>query len=94
MAPHPEEIIILFFFSLTLLLGVLGNAMILWAVLGFREMKSPTNIFLASLAVADLLLCVICLPVKVIHCFCDQDLSFNSIFFMSTVPKSYTHIQI
>ncbi len=54
-----------FVFSLTLLLGVFGNAMILWAVLGFREMKSPTNIFLASLAVADLLLCIICLPVKV-----------------------------
>ena len=53
------------FFSLTLLLGVLGNTMILWAVLGFREMKSPTNIFLASLAAADLLLCIICLPVKV-----------------------------
>ncbi len=28
-------------------------------------MKSPTNIFLASLALADLLLCIICLPVKV-----------------------------
>jgi hypothetical protein len=52
-------------FSMTLLLGVVGNAMILWAVLGFREMKSPTNIFLASLALADLLLCSICLPVKV-----------------------------
>ena len=51
--------------SFTLLLGVLGNAMILWAVLGFREMKSPTNIFLASLAFADLLLCSLCLPVKV-----------------------------
>jgi len=44
---------------------VFGNAMILCAVLGFREMKSPTNIFLASLAMADLLLCIICLPVKV-----------------------------
>jgi hypothetical protein len=52
-------------FSMTLLLGVVGNAMILWAVLGFREMKSPTNIFLASLALADLFLCSICLPVKV-----------------------------
>ena len=52
--------------SLTLLLGVTGNLLIIFAILGYRKMKSPTNVFLASLAFADLLLCVLCLPVKVV----------------------------
>ena len=52
-------------FSLTLLLGVIGNFLIIVAIIGYRKMKTPTNIFLASLAFADLLLCLICLPVKV-----------------------------
>ena len=54
-----------FFFSLTLLMGFIGNLLILVAILGYKKMKSPTNVFLASLALADLLLCLICIPVKV-----------------------------
>ncbi len=42
-----------------------GNLLIISAILGYRKMKSPTNVFLASLAFADLLLCILCLPVKV-----------------------------
>ena len=52
-------------YVLTFVLGVAGNALIVAAVFGYRKMKSPTNIFLASLAVADLLFCLICIPVKV-----------------------------
>ena len=51
--------------SLTFLLGVVGNTLIVVAVGGYRKMKSSTNIFLASLAIADLLFCLICIPVKV-----------------------------
>ena len=58
------------FHSLTLLLGVVGNLLIIWAILGYRKMKTPTNIFLASLAIADLLLCVVCIPVKVWVIYC------------------------
>ena len=56
---------VFFHFSLTLLLGIIGNLLILVAILGYKKMKSPTNVFLASLALADLLLCLICIPVKV-----------------------------
>ena len=53
------------FSRFTLLLGVIGNLLILIAILGYKKMKSSTNVFLASLAFADLLLCLICIPVKV-----------------------------
>ncbi|XP_059099323.1 G-protein coupled receptor 54-like [Tigriopus californicus] len=59
----------LFIYSLTLSLGVVGNLLIIWAILGYRKMQTPTNIFLASLAMADLLLCVICIPVKLAELF-------------------------
>lgn len=58
-----------YIFRLTLLLGVIGNMLILVAILGYKKMKSPTNVFLASLALADLLLCLICIPVKLAELF-------------------------
>ena len=35
----------------------------------FQVRQSPTNVFLASLATADLLLILICLPLKVRDCW-------------------------
>jgi 7 transmembrane receptor (rhodopsin family) len=52
-------------YGLTLVLGVLGNSLIVFTILRYRRMKSATNVFLASLASADLLLIIVCIPVKV-----------------------------
>ena len=57
----------LFVFSLTFILGIVGNVLILMAVFRHTHVKSsPVNVFLASLASADLLLILVCLPLKVI----------------------------
>ncbi len=53
-------------YMLTFLTGIVGNVLIIVAILGYRKMKTPTNIFLASLAFADMLLCIVCIPVKVL----------------------------
>ena len=56
----------LFVFSVTFIVGILGNSLILVAVLRHTHVKSsPVNVFLASLASADLLLILVCLPLKV-----------------------------
>lgn len=52
-------------YSLTMLLGIAGNSLIIFTIFRYRRMKSTTNVFLASLASADLLLILICIPVKV-----------------------------
>ena len=53
-------------YSVTFLAGILGNILILIAVSRHTHVKhSPVNVFLASLASADLLLILICLPLKV-----------------------------
>ncbi|XP_046673377.1 gastrin/cholecystokinin type B receptor-like isoform X2 [Homalodisca vitripennis] len=56
-------------YSLTLLLGVVGNVLIVFTTCRYRRMKTPTNVFLSSLACADLLLIIICIPVKVAKLF-------------------------
>ena len=70
----------LLLFRLAFFLGVAGNTLIVAAVCGYRKMKSATNIFLASLAVADLLFCLICIPVKV--SFVRLEFRFGIAFFL------------
>ena len=56
----------IFVFGITFIIGILGNCLILVAVIRHTHVKnSPVNVFLASLASADLLLILICLPLKV-----------------------------
>ncbi|XP_065339229.1 gastrin/cholecystokinin type B receptor-like isoform X3 [Cloeon dipterum] len=56
-------------YGLTLVLGVVGNSLIVFTILRYKRMKSATNVFLASLASADLLLIIVCIPVKVAKLF-------------------------
>ena len=53
-------------FAITFILGIIGNCLILVAVIRHTHVKSsPVNVFLASLASADLILILVCLPLKV-----------------------------
>lgn len=52
-------------YGLVLLLGMVGNILVVISVARYRRMHNVTNIFLLSLATADLLLVCICIPVKV-----------------------------
>lgn len=52
-------------YGMTLVLGMLGNILVLFSVTRYQQMMTVTNTFLLSLATADLLLVVICVPVKV-----------------------------
>nr|KAG5701189.1 hypothetical protein BaRGS_023298 [Batillaria attramentaria] len=51
-------------YGLVLLLGLTGNILVVVSVARYRRMHNVTNIFLLSLATADLLLVCICVPVK------------------------------
>ncbi|XP_071523579.1 QRFP-like peptide receptor isoform X2 [Panulirus ornatus] len=56
-------------YMMTLLLGVAGNVLIIYTIFRYNGMKSTTNVFLASLASADLLLILVCVPVKTAKVF-------------------------
>lgn len=57
-------------YGATLLLGIAGNALVIFSVSRYHQMKTITNTFLLSLATADLFLVLVCIPVKVstTHC--------------------------
>ena len=47
---------------LILVSGLLGNVFVLVVIFKNKEMSTATNLFLANLGIADLLVLVICLP--------------------------------
>lgn len=65
--PLGEVIPVALVYGLTLVLGVTGNTLVIFSIGRYKPMRSITNIFLLSLASADLLLVCICVPVKVGH---------------------------
>lgn len=56
----------LIIYGLTMVIGLSGNFLIIFTTYRYRRMQSVTNVLLASLASADLLLIMFCIPVKVI----------------------------
>ncbi|KAK1797131.1 hypothetical protein P4O66_008520, partial [Electrophorus voltai] len=53
-------------YCLIFLLSVLGNSLIIAVLVRNRRMRTVTNLFLLSLAVSDLMLCVFCMPFTLI----------------------------
>lgn len=54
-------------YGITMILGLLGNSLVIFSVAKFKKMQNVTNMFLLSLATADLLLVMVCVPIKVRH---------------------------
>lgn len=63
-----EMILVILVYGVTFLLGSIGNTLVIIGIAKFKKMHSVTNIFLVSLASADLLLIVTCIPFKVSCC--------------------------
>lgn len=52
-------------YGITLILGIIGNSLVILSVTRYRRMNNITNTFLLGLATADLLLVLTCVPIKV-----------------------------
>ena len=69
---NPYFFPILITYIITFIVGVSGNIIVICVMAGDRANRSVTSVFLVSLAVADLLLLVICAPLDVAHYFVIQ----------------------
>ncbi|CAK6445865.1 unnamed protein product [Pipistrellus nathusii] len=56
------QIILILAYCFIILLGVIGNSLVIHVVIKFKSMQTVTNFFIANLAVADLLVNTLCLP--------------------------------
>ncbi|XP_019880303.1 QRFP-like peptide receptor isoform X2 [Aethina tumida] len=56
-------------YAVTFVLGLTGNCLMIVTTFRYRRMHSVTNVFLCSLASSDLLLIIICIPVKIAKLF-------------------------
>ncbi len=63
--PMEEFIPIGLVYVLTIAIGVVGHFLVIYSIARYQHMQNVTNIFLTSLSSADLLLILVCVPIKV-----------------------------
>ena len=84
--------VICFVYALVFVLGVCGNVMVLWAVLrGGRALSSVMHLFIANLAMGDLLMVMLCVPFTVTAVIVMHYWPFGYIF---CVAVSYLQVSI
>jgi hypothetical protein len=64
--------ILIFIYSSVFLVGLVGNFIVIYFVLVYKRMQTMTNKFITNLALADLLVIFICIPVTVSHLVFNQ----------------------
>lgn len=56
----------IFLYITILLLAIIGNALVILTLIQNRRMRTITNVFLLNLAISDILLGVLCMPITLI----------------------------
>ncbi len=67
MFPTPFEWGLLYAYAVVFVIGLVGNFLVCFAVWQNRSMRTVTNYFIVNLAVADLLVLLICMPPTVLE---------------------------
>ncbi|XP_057328359.1 prolactin-releasing peptide receptor-like [Microplitis mediator] len=63
------KFIFYFLYSLIFILGVFGNILVCYVVARNNEMQTVTNLFITNLAVSDILLCMLAVPLTPLYTF-------------------------
>uniref|UniRef100_A0AC34RAN5 G-protein coupled receptors family 1 profile domain-containing protein n=1 Tax=Panagrolaimus sp. JU765 TaxID=591449 RepID=A0AC34RAN5_9BILA len=67
LKPTPLEMGFVVIFFILMVVGIIGNSLVVYVVVSNRHMWSSMNLFLTNLAVSDLLVLIFCLPPTVIN---------------------------
>ena len=62
---EPAHLLLILLYALTFLLGIVGNALVIYIFARNKHMRTVTNSFLVNLAVCDLLVVCLCMPFSV-----------------------------
>uniref|UniRef100_A0A4W5K6P0 Neuropeptide Y receptor type 2 n=1 Tax=Hucho hucho TaxID=62062 RepID=A0A4W5K6P0_9TELE len=61
------QVVLILAYSTIIVLGVVGNSLVIYVVYRFKTLRTVTNFFIANLAVADLLVNTLCLPFTLVY---------------------------
>uniref|UniRef100_UPI00398E8F91 neuropeptide Y receptor type 2-like n=1 Tax=Pristiophorus japonicus TaxID=55135 RepID=UPI00398E8F91 len=54
-------------YALIILLGLVGNSLVIYMIVKYKTMRTVTNFFIANLALADLMVDTLCLPFTLVY---------------------------
>ncbi|XP_053316334.1 neuropeptide Y receptor type 2 [Spea bombifrons] len=66
------QVILILAYSSIILLGVMGNTLVIYVVIKFKTMRTVTNFFIVNLAVSDLMVNTLCLPFTLVYTLLDE----------------------
>uniref|UniRef100_A0A3Q3ID56 Neuropeptide Y receptor type 2 n=1 Tax=Monopterus albus TaxID=43700 RepID=A0A3Q3ID56_MONAL len=61
------QVILILAYSTIILFGVIGNSLVIYVIYKFKYLRTVTNFFIVNLAVADLLVNMLCLPFTLVY---------------------------
>ncbi|XP_062826359.1 neuropeptide Y receptor type 2 isoform X1 [Anolis carolinensis] len=66
------QVILIAAYSLIILLGFIGNSLVIYMIVKYKTMRTVTNFFIANLALADLMVDTLCLPFTLAYTLLDE----------------------
>ncbi|XP_040200937.1 neuropeptide Y receptor type 2-like [Rana temporaria] len=66
------QVILITAYSLIILLGLVGNSLVIYMIVKYKNMRTVTNYFIANLALADLMVDSLCLPFTLVYTLLDE----------------------
>ncbi|XP_033985132.1 neuropeptide Y receptor type 2 [Trematomus bernacchii] len=61
------QVVLILAYSIIIVFGVIGNSLVIYVVYMFKNLQTVTNFFIVNLAVADLLVNMLCLPFTLVN---------------------------
>eukprot|EP00794_Sanderia_malayensis_P007749 gene7749-8591_t len=81
------------FYAMIFIIGITGNILVLLTV-STKQMRSVTNIFLGNLAVADLITCLLSLPIIVMKLYVDWPLGKFVCLFIYPLTDVFVSVSV
>lgn len=82
---QPTHLVVMYTiaYSIVFLLGILGNSLVVCVVYRNPRMHNVTNYFIVNLAIADILVCILCLPITLMsNLYTGKFNQFNYVYFI------------
>ncbi|XP_041353696.1 neuropeptide Y receptor type 5-like [Gigantopelta aegis] len=79
------QIVMIILYSIVIFVGFFGNLVVVIVIVKYRQLHTVTNIFIANLAVADIVLCIFNLPFQLHYQLTDK-WAFGEILCHITMP--------